>query len=274
MNRYLERAYAELPGYNEALAIAEQAAQMLNQLRSPEPVAAALDPLRTGNITSEWLDAIEADTATAAQLDRRRNILLTLKRDATARATSMAGQHIDSMLTRLHGNLSDLLDDAADVVEKLGGASTAEQAIAKDAGAAWKQLTSLAGEYAQLRDAQREVMTHAPADVNISARRADGTGEDHASDLWLSNLDDLWPDWRHPNHAKTVRINDHQDRLEPWPTDSTQLLLWLATSAARAWVPTLPELDELHRRRVAKANPTPTVMPGIRRPINQPSRVI
>lgn len=277
MNRYLQQALDELPGYRQALGVAEEAQKVLNGLAAPENPAAQLDPMSTGTVTPEWLTATMNHDAALGLLDRQRAVLLDLKQRAEGTARGICAQNVNQLLARLNANLSDLLDDATDVVGgQLGDATSPEEAILVDAGAGWKRLTQLADDYAQLRDAQRQVMAHAPADYTISARRADGTGEDHASDLFLKNIDDLWPDWRTGGGGiHTIHIDGHLDRIEPWPADQTQLLLWLVVSDAEPWVPTLAELDQLRADRIARNNPMPAVVAGVRKPINRtPARVV
>jgi hypothetical protein len=53
-------------------------------------------------------------------------------------------------------------------------------------------------------------------------------GEDHASDLFIGNLDDLWANWKTPGAGpQQVNLDGTKPRREPWPVDRHQLLLWL-----------------------------------------------
>lgn len=273
-NQYLRAALAGLPGYTEAIELARQADAMSKELHAPQPVPSHLDPLTVGAITDEWIDATLAHAAAVAATGHRHAILTDLKQRASGAARTRLVQGVDALLAALHADLKLLLAEAAQSVAHFDGAATADAAIANDAGAHWKRLTELAADYDQLRDAQRQVMRNAPADIAVGARRSDGTGEDHASDLYLANLDEIWPDWRNPNYRRNVRIDGSVERLEPWPTDSTALLVWLVTSTAVPWVPTTKELDRLNVDRRAKANPMPKVVSGIRASLNNQSVAI
>jgi hypothetical protein len=158
----------------------------------------------------------------------------------------------------------------AESAADLDGASTAEQAIAKDRAPAWKRLTELAGDYSTLRVAQRALMS-GRTDLVTSSRSSNG-GEDTASDLVLQNLDDLWPSWRNPGQTeRVINVSGEPHRYEPWPAEPAQLLLWLVTSTAQPWVPTIPQLERLWDRRRNLANPNPRIAKGIRdAPINSP----
>jgi hypothetical protein len=63
--------------------------------------------------------------------------------------------------------------------------------------------------------------------------------------------------------------------VRPWPKDDpVSQLVWLATSGAEPWIPTLTELDELAADRRDRVNPNPRQFPGIvPAPINSPRDV-
>lgn len=273
-NKYLLRALDELSGYREANELASQAESLIKELRPPQAVPPELDPITAGVITDDWLDAAVAHAAAVAATGHRHAILTDLRQRASRTAQTQLVHGADTLLTTLNTALKSLLAEASEVATHLDGADTADTAIANDAGQHWKHLTALAHDYDELRAAQREVMRHASPDITISARRSDGTGETHCSDLYLANLDDLWPDWRSPDYRRNVRINGDVDRLEPWPEDPTAQLVWLVTSTAAPWIPTAKELDRLNVDRRAKANPVPRVVPGIRASLNQTAAII
>lgn len=107
---------------------------------------------------------------------------------------------------------------------------------------------------------------------HVTRARPTNGGEEHATDLYLSNLDDVWPHWKAPGGGpQQINLDGTRPRYEPWPDELHQLLLWLATSKAEPWIPTLPELEKLWQQRKNRANPNPTKVPGIRRPpLNRP----
>lgn len=170
----------------------------------------------------------------------------------------------------LHGynrELTLLLDDVRELAAELQGVDSAEAAVASDLGPAWKRLAGLSDDYSVLRAAQRKLMD---PDVVTRARPTVG-GEEHASDLFLANLDTIWPEWRSGEglHGVVVtNVNGAPARYEPWPSQQPQLLLWLATSAAEPWVPTHGQLQQLWAQRAKKANPMPRQSGG---PVQQPN---
>jgi hypothetical protein len=265
-NRYLSAAIDELPRYRQALDVAEQAQQKLNSLTAPPEVPAELNPLVSGTLSDEWITATLGHTAVTTRIEQTRGVLLTLNRDARSTASSIYAASADLMLTHFHDELANLLAEVSSIAARLGGASTPAEAIANDRGTEWRELTPLTEAYKELRDAQRSVMTSGLRDYVMSAQPPAG-GDEHTSDLFLRNLDDLVPEWRVPPHrrnAQVINFDGRNHKYEPWPSDPTELLLWLATSSAQPWIPTSGQLDALNRARRDRMNPDPRVLPGIR----------
>jgi hypothetical protein len=175
-NRYLSDAINELPGYRRALDIAEQAQQKLNSLAAPPEVPAELNPLASGTISDEWISATLDRTAATTRIEQTRGLLLTVNRDARSTASSIYAANTDLMLTHFHDELTGLLSDVSSIAARLGGASTPAEAIARDLGGEWRQLTVLTEAYKELRDAQRTVMTNGLLDYVISAQPGRSTG--------------------------------------------------------------------------------------------------
>ncbi len=74
-----------------------------------------------------------------------------------------------------------------------------------------------------------------------------------ASDLSIANLDSIFPDWKRPPADKTI-VGWERPDPRPWPTDDPiAQLVWLATSGAKLWVPTLKQLHELREQRINAA---------------------
>jgi hypothetical protein len=258
-NRYLSDAIDELPGYRQALDLAEQAQQKLNSVAAPPEVPAELNPLVSGTISDEWITATLDHTATTLRIEQTRGLLLTVNRDARSTASGIYVASTDLMLTHVHDELTDLLSDVSGIAARLGGASTPAEAIANDLGGEWRQLTALTDAYKELRDAQRTVMTNGLVDYLVSAQPPAG-GDEHLSDLYLANVDDLVPGWREPPHrrnAQVINVDGRTHRYEPWPSDPAERLLYLATSSAEPWIPTSGELDALNRERRDRMNPLP-----------------
>jgi hypothetical protein len=257
-NRYLDKLIDELPGYAGALAVAEQAQQALDALKPAAEIPAKLDPFRRAGVTDEWIDAKINHSAEAQRIEQRRNILIELKRQALGGAEAIFHSNTNTMLSRLHKELTARLNQASKVADQLDGARSAKEAIANNVGPQWKKLTDLADDYAVLREAQNTIMLCSAFEY-LRGAQPTGGGEDHASDLYLSNLDDIWPQWRTPGQGgeRVIHIDGSGHRYEPWPTEQTELLLWLVTSDARPWIPTTAQLDELGKHRRQRGNPEP-----------------
>lgn len=248
------------PEYHAAKNLVAEAEHMIASPPAFPTLADELDPFALGELHEEWVDALIDRKDLQDRLQRRRAILTELRNSAEARASAAASSINAQVLAGLHNELMKLLDEADELAGHLGGVDSAEAAIALDRGPAWKRLTQLADDYAVLRGAQRARMS---ADLIMRSRPAQG-GEEHASDLYIRNLDEIWPEWRTGGAANGVSINHvggAAHRYEPWPADPVKLLLWLATSQAEAWVPTAAELHRHWTDRQKRANPMPAPTP-------------
>lgn len=70
------------PDYFVAERIASQAEHQIATMAAPPPVNDKVDPFVTGHISEEWISATIERETTATLWDKRRNVLLTLMRDA------------------------------------------------------------------------------------------------------------------------------------------------------------------------------------------------
>jgi hypothetical protein len=208
-----------------------------------------VDPVLQAHVTDAWVDAQRAYETALVEYESRRRLVQRRRQEESNRAQSIFVSGIDLILGALQSQLTRLLEQSAPIVAELDGATTAEQAIEADAGAAWKQLTGLAGEYQSLRAAQTFVMMRGPYHLWKSCTPA-VAGDDHANLCFLKNVADLWPDWQQPGMAtQRINLSDRSTprRAEPWPTDeySPEMLVWLHTSDADPWLPTTKQLREL-----------------------------
>ncbi|BCO47755.1 hypothetical protein [Mycobacterium intracellulare] len=253
------------PEYFVAQRIASEAKELLKHLAPP--AAELPHPLDSGEIRDEWIDETAELETRRQQMERRRGVLLTLLRDARMRAQHLRASQTQNVLAALNDELKALLAQVEQISNELGDVETAQDAIAHDAGPQWKRLTELADDYAELRQAQLGLMS---SDDIFDTTPADG--EDHASDLFLKNLDDLWPGWRkgQARDGQRINIDGTPTRNEPWPADPTALLLWLVRSNAEAWIPTAGDLERLRQRRVARANPAPRLIRDTKGVMNKP----
>jgi hypothetical protein len=250
--------------YFAADRIADAAQHQLAGMTPPPPPAPELDPFVCGEISDTWIDqTIERETRQTL-LDKKHHVLGGLARDARTRATSIRDAQKPRILRAYNGELQALMAEVEQVSDQLGAADTAAAAITNDVGHAWKRLTELADDYAQLRRAQRALT---PTQTVFDSAAA--WGEPHASDLYLKNLDALWPHWRTgQGEDHVIHVNGDQDRCEPWPQDQTEIMLWLVRSDAQPWIPTEQQLEQLQQDRIARDNPMPKVIPGRRDLLN------
>jgi hypothetical protein len=270
----LWKAVDRLRGYKEALSLAEDADAWLRSLRPVPPVPAELDPHRCGKLSEEWLTAAAEHEAAAARLEHERRLILTVRQRAGADANAAFLNGIDHMLADLHHDLMGMLDNVADIANQLNGATTAAQAVEVDAGAAWKRLAELTTDYQTLRAAQHVIMLRAPRELWISCTPTLG-GEPHANLAYIRNIGSIWANWRQPGLGpQRINIDGSKPRPEPWPTDPTQVLLWLVTSSAEPWIPTTRELRQRFREPSERANPGPDDEPQQQPepPRNEPPR--
>lgn len=250
-NPFLRPLVDLLPGYRDALELAEHAEAALLDLPPVPPVPAELDPFTSGQITREWLDATTAHENAAAQYERDRQRIQHVKQRALGNASSVLSSKVNWLLRGLHDNLTALLAQVADVDRDLAGAATPDQAIGRGVTEQWKRLRDLADDYSTLRSAQDWIMLNLAPKSYWQTRRPVLGGPDHANLAWLRGLGDVHPSWRNPGIAQRINVDGTKDRVEPWPVDeySPQMLLWLTrTPDAQPWVATLPQIDELFRQ--------------------------
>lgn len=243
-NKYYARAISAIGGdrYMDACQVREAA---LRKRGSLFPVQQPPAPSATDSL-DDWL--AEARTATTAEWERAADVqALSTLIDECDRNIGNLGADFESLCRSLAADFAELMGSVAEVVGELNGARTPSQVIERGVTEAWKRLPALRREYDQLRAAQEMVVGSQPewqwAKSNV--HHADPL----ASDMALSNLDDVFPGWKDGGEV-------------PWPTDPIEQLVWLCASEAQPWIPTLAQLHELGRHRLDRANPLPTVTPG------------
>lgn len=244
--------------YEVLLSVVRDAQQRM--LRLVPPSNELPHPFDSGRISDEWLESIVEAQRVRADNERRRGVLATLVNDGNMRAAQLLSTATDDLLTAYQSELKRLLAEVSDLAEQLDGITTADAALRADRVAQWKELIRLADDHDTLRSRQLE---HYDWQIKFESSPAI-QGEPYASDLYLSNLDEIWPGWRNPQRT-TIHLNavgGAAERLEPWPADKTQLLLWLVRSPAKPWIPTHRQIQRLRQDRVARANPLPKAKPG------------
>lgn len=259
MQARLETIEAEELGAEcfEAERIEIAARQLAGQLQ-PAGSPSAAHPLESGEISEDWINQTIDIEANQIRLDKRRGVLLTLANTAGSKSRQIRSAAQPRILAAYQRELNRLLDDVRAVSNELGDIDTAAKAIAADAGPLWKQLAELADEYGDLRSAQLGRM---PSQTKFETS-PEFPGEPHASDLYLRNLDRIWPEWRRggsDNQRVDLSRTTTASRAEPWPADPSELMLWLVRSNAQPWIPTDADLSKMRQERHARANPTPNI---------------
>ncbi|OBF86948.1 hypothetical protein A5791_19830 [Mycobacterium sp. 852002-51163_SCH5372311] len=245
--------------YHTAKKVAEETRRLITTPPSLPSAAQELDPFTIGEIREEWIDAQIDRKDAEARLERRRGVLIALASQAQGQAAAVSRSIRNEVLAGFHRELERLLDDAAEVVAELGDVSSAQEAIASDRGPAWKRLCELADDYATLRRFQ---LARIDDDIVTRSKPTAG-GEEHASDLYIRNLDDVWREWRTGgarNGVTVTNVRGPAPRYEPWPASQPLLLRWLVTSPAEPWVPTPEQLQQHWADRQQRANPQPTTL--------------
>jgi len=87
-------------------------------------------------------------------------------------------------------------------------------------------------------------------------------------------LDSVFPDWKHAPQNQAIRRWDGPPDPRAWPADPIEQLVWLVTSGAEAWVPTLKQLDALKEQCLRdRAHPDGETQPRpVRQVLNEPPR--
>ena len=164
----------------------------------------------------------------------------------------------DRILKLLGAEFDALMAEVKSVVARLDGATSADAAIHRGTADAWRELAPLRSRYDELRAAQNFVVQHEHELLQNSRSRY--IDERHvnpdplASDLAISNMDQVFPDWWQPDTRVTL-VGEPPAR-HPWPEDPVAQLVWTITSDAQPWLPTIAGLKELHAQRRARLNQT------------------
>lgn len=252
-NTYL-RAAIDTPEYRQAVALRADA---MNRRANLPAAVTPTEPTSVDQL-DDYLDAVTRAHAAERERELQHNALTAVINRCEATFAAQIDVHTDRILATLSADLADLMTNVDKHVTRLDGAYTAAQVIAAGAGDTWNELTALRRDYDQIRDAQKFVM------ADDMARHASRHWYDDpmASRLVIRNIDDLFPEWR-DGGSTTITIGATTPEQRPWPVnDATAQLIWLSTSAADVWLPTLQDLEELENELRRKRNPTPAVIPG------------
>lgn len=254
-NPTLRRIVDTLPGYSEAITVADTCLHRLQNLSiDPDMTDAATEIeqiLATGTVPDDFGTHLARQRAYLEDHNHQRSVLDDLAKQAAERASIIVSSQAPTILSALNDNLGTVLDVVRSLAKDLDGALTADQAVAagKKASDAWRLLPSSKSDYDQIRTAQNIVMIETYPGENLRAR-SNNNGDPLARDTYLANLDEIWPTWS----VAGMREEISGDRLQPapWPVDELGQIVWLATSNAEPWVPTKQQLLDLWEERIER----------------------
>jgi len=210
-------------------------------------------------------------------------ILGPLERGLRERLLAVHRERADDALQVLAVELRTLLAEAAPVLGQLDGVNDADDAIAADRVQPWRQAVAMAARYAELRQAQRILVSAAVTPQSHTSDRVSGEARALVDDFGhVVDADRHYPEVGTDVNRSEVRIgesrifagrlvtSDHSDRPvrpRPWLTGDVITDLRFACRAdVRAWVPVINELtrarDDHRKRTEAAARAAAERLPG------------
>jgi hypothetical protein len=250
MNDYYRRA-VQTPEYDRALLLHAEATRLRQELA---PIPQAPMPAR-----ADELDDMLNVVAGLAQLERERaekHNYLTLVINHSQNAIQSVVNAKDHVIASLQTDLDEIVSAVAAVVDRLDGARNAAEAIQRGVAQPWQELTPLRDQLDSVWQAYDWSMM---GDQRVIHSRSEYLDDVLASDLRIANLDSVFGEWKHAPGNNAIQRWDDNRRLQPWPADPIEQLVWLATSGAKLWCPTPRQLDEQKAQRIAdRAHPDGT----------------
>lgn len=248
------------------------------------------EPADVGAVTRDVVDAllagepvpkdlpkrIKAAMDAEAVYQRETALLLNVARSVENSDDRVRARAAHAGLARLHDRVVEIVAAAGEAQEVLGGVSSAEAALESGAEAteAWRSLVSLSGQYRQVREAQRTLVT-------ATGKRGlqGGLLETLSTVGEFRDYDGLWP--RHQRKDPTGGMfSARRDApswvaAPPWPheadgsaTRGPEFLLWAAAQDDNPlWVPSAEELLEARERAIGAwaAAPTPEEVANVKK---------
>ncbi len=280
----LERARAAMPGRDTIEAALADVAARLRQARATpraeekDVPARALAGVLAGqpipdNLGEQVLTIrrdLEAANAEFAALRQ-------LEADLRHRLRATHAEQADRAFAVLRDELDQLLDQARHVLAELGDVNDPAAAIEADRVRAWREATTLAARYTELRDAQLAIVTDARTPPDVPLGRTDPDARSLMRDH--GHIRDAGAHGAIGDAAThRANTNEQQPTRRPWLTgDSLADLRFIATHEhVEAWVPDISELtaarDEHTQRlrdeaRAAEQPPTRAISRQSRPPV-------
>jgi hypothetical protein len=246
LNDYYRRA-VQTPEYDRALLLNAKATQLRQEL-APIPQA----PMPS---SADELDDMLEVVAGLAHLERERAEkwnYLTVVINASQNAITSVVNAKDHVIASLQTDLDEIVSALAAVVDRLDGARNAAEAIQRGVADPWQELSPLRAQLDSVWQAYDWTMM---GDQRVIHSRSEYLDDTLASDLRIANLDEVFGEWKHAPGNNVIQRWD-SPRVQPWPPDPIEQLVWLATSGAKLWCPTPRQLDEQKAQRIAdRAHP-------------------
>jgi hypothetical protein len=251
--RALDALHAGIAAWPPTPAVADLAADLHAALLDGHPLPDDLSDQVAVRIVSERIPP--ALQSTLEDVAAR----LAADRDAAVTAGS------DGIMRHLHGQLVGAVDAARQALAELGGARSEAAVIASGATEAWTALQDAAADLADTRAAQQLV-----AD-KIWFGGGQGRGPHWPAAAFIANTIEVFPRYARWRSHGFVEDNGVRTVIrDPRPEAGTiEHVEWIATGAARPWVPVRAEYDDAaaeltaavraeHRRDPAGRVPVPT----------------
>ncbi len=241
-NGFYQRAVVT-SAFAEAIALRSKAMQWQAELT---PVPQPAMPTRVDDDLDAWLEDVAQADAVERVRAAKYAALASLVKKCEAQVQGIVYQR-DRQLASLARDLDAIMGTVAEVVDRLDGARNTGEVIDRGVADVWRELAPLRAEYDAVRQAQDWIMV---GDHRVQHCRSEYLEDELATDLAIANLDRVFPDWKHAPQNQALRRWGGPPDPRPWPADPVEQLVWLVTSGAEAWVPTIRQLDELKQQRL------------------------
>ncbi len=253
------RALESAPGFNEAITVALRAEVLLAEIEQQSESTSVQDLdaiISEGQIPDSWLESVGTNHLKAEIAERKLRLIRELQSRAAARLESVAMESRDAILSQLNSQLQVVLTHIEATIAELGEASNMAEAVEAGTAGAWRTLTQLRGEYNLLRSSQNTVMAEVRGSMAIS--QCFRSRDERASETFIRNLDDIWPEWSLPLDSvgqsivpgvDPALVMDRGKDSQPWPENQDEFMVWAVRNNVELWIPTIAQLRELSETR-------------------------
>lgn len=244
-NPHYKRA-VETPAYLHAVEMRAALLRKRAELPRVHPIPSPSDPAEL----DAWIE--QSSTARTLQRDHSETDEAISREIAKQeRLIQSVAANANPILAALNSDLAAVMGVAAAIVQRLDGTHTAAAIVASRDPArmdAYTDLAELREKYDAIRVAQDWTTAGDPRDQHARSTYLD---DPLASDTAISNLDQIFPAWKHRSPDIAIMRWDQPD-ARPWPKDPVEQLIWMVVSDAQPWIPTWDDLDKLKQRRITE----------------------